>query len=134
MSLTANGSVRRGGRWGEGETNGKNEQQKTKSQTVANLALGRQRKLTLSRHIEVLCGSLRHRSVSVGKDKGAKQKGQSGRVCASEFRALLPPYIAPRITNLGGVIPASRRYFKATFQANHPVMLLLIANEGSDGR
>lgn len=101
---------------------------------MANLVSGGQRKPTLSRHIEVLRGSLRHHCVSVGRDKGAEQKGQSGRVCASEFQALLPPYIAPRITNLGGVIPASRRYFKPAFQANHPVMLLLIANEGSDGR
>ena len=52
----------------------------------------------------------------------------------SEFEALLPPSIAAQITNLGAVIPASRCYFKPAFEANHPVMILLIANEGSDGR
>lgn len=52
----------------------------------------------------------------------------------SEFEALLPAYIAAQITNLGTVILASRCYFSPTFEANHPVMILLIANEGSDGR
>lgn len=52
----------------------------------------------------------------------------------SEFEALLPAYIAAQITNLGEVIPASRCYFNPTFEANLPVMILLIANEGSDGR
>lgn len=52
----------------------------------------------------------------------------------SEFEALLLAYFAVQITNLGAVIPASRCYFNPTFEANHPVMILLIANEGSDGR
>lgn len=52
----------------------------------------------------------------------------------SEFEALLPAYIAAQITNFGAVIPASRCYFNPTFEANHPVMILLIANERSDGR
>lgn len=68
------------------------------------------------------------------RDKEAKQRGQGGCVGASEFEALLPPYIAAQITNLGAVIPASRCYFNPTFEANHPVMLLLIANKASDGR
>lgn len=68
------------------------------------------------------------------RDKEAKQKGQGGCVSASEFEALLLPYIAAQITNLGAVIPASRCYFNPTFEANRPVMLLLTANEGSDGR
>lgn len=67
------------------------------------------------------------------RDKEAKQREQ---VCVgeSEFEALLPAYIAAQITNLGAVIPALRCYFNHTFEANHPVMILLIANEGSDGR
>lgn len=68
------------------------------------------------------------------RDKEAKQSGKGGCVIASELEALLPPYIAAQITNLGAVVPASRCYFNPTFVANHPVMLLLIANEGSDGR
>lgn len=55
-------------------------------------------------------------------------------VSQSKFEALLLAYIAPQITNLGAVIPAWRCYFNPTFEANHPVMILLIANEGSDGR
>lgn len=55
-------------------------------------------------------------------------------VSQSKFEALLLAYIAPQITNLGPVIPAWRCYFNPTFEANHPVMILLIANEGSDGR
>lgn len=68
------------------------------------------------------------------KEAEVKQRGQGGRVCESEFEALLPAYIAGQITNLGAVIPASRCYFNPTLEANHPVMILLIANEGSDGR
>lgn len=50
-----------------------------------------------------------------------------------EFKALLPIYIADQITNSGAVIPAQICYFNPTFEANHPVMILLTANEGSDG-
>lgn len=67
-------------------------------------------------------------------EKEAKQRGWGGRVGESEFEALLPAYIAAQITNLRAVIPASRCYSNPTFEANHPVMILLIANEGSDGR
>ena len=71
-----------------------------------------------------------------GRQRGKTKR--AGRVCVcvreSEFEALLRAYIAAQITNLGAVIPASRCYFKPTFEANHPVMILLIANEGSDGR
>ena len=55
-------------------------------------------------------------------------------VWVTEAQALLKTYIAAQITNLGAVFPASRCYFNPTFEANHPVMILLIANEGSDGR
>lgn len=68
------------------------------------------------------------------RDKEATHKGQDGYVGVSEFEALLLPYIAAQIANLGAVIPASRCYFNPTFEANHPLMLLLITNEGSDGR
>ena len=73
-------------------------------------------------------------------ERETKRQNKEGRagvcVCVreSEFEALLRAYIAAQITNLGAVIPASRCYFKPTFEANHPVMILLIANEGSDGR
>lgn len=68
------------------------------------------------------------------RDKEVKQRRRGRCVGESEFEALLPAYIAAQITNLGAVIPASRCYFNPTFEANHPVMILLIANEGSDGR
>lgn len=68
------------------------------------------------------------------KETEAKQRGQVMSVVESEFEALLRAYIAVQITNLGAVIPASRCYFNPTFEANHPVMILLIANEGSSGR
>ncbi len=68
------------------------------------------------------------------RDKEVKQRRQGGYAGETEFEALLPAYIAAQITNLGAVIPASRCYFNPTFEANHPVMILLIANEGSDGR
>lgn len=66
--------------------------------------------------------------------KRQEKEGRAGCVGESGFEALLPAYIAAQITNLGAVTPASRCYFNPTFEANHPVMILLIANEGSDGR
>lgn len=68
------------------------------------------------------------------RDGETKQEGHGGCVGESEFEALLPVYIAAQITNFGAVIPAERCYFNPTFEANHSVMILLIANEGSDGR
>lgn len=85
---------------------------------------------------KVMCYSLLYclsRSACV-KETEAKQRGQVMSVGKSEFEALLLAYIAVQITNLGAAIPASRCYFNPTFEANHPVMILLIANEGSDGR
>lgn len=52
----------------------------------------------------------------------------------SEFEALLLSDTAARMTNLEAVISAWRCLLQPLFEANAPVMLLLIANEGSDGR
>lgn len=72
------------------------------------------------------------------KEKMTKRQNKEGGagVCVgeSEFEALLPTYIAAQITNLGALIPASRCNINPRFEANHPVMILLIANTGSDGR
>lgn len=56
------------------------------------------------------------------------------RMSVSEFEALLPSDTATQISNFEAVISAWGTFLQPLFEANPPVMLLLITNEGSDGR
>lgn len=79
---------------------------------------------------KVLCAALLPLLISVCK----RHRGKTKRACWVESKALLLARIEAQITNLGAVIVASRCWFNHTFVANHPVMISLIANAGSDGR
>lgn len=62
---------------------------------------------------------------------GAYDPHWAERMSVSEFEALLLSHTATQITNLEA---AMEMLLQALFEANPPVMLLLIVNEGSDGR
>lgn len=65
---------------------------------------------------------------------GAYDLRQAYRMSVSELEALLKSDAAAQMTNLEAVISAWRCLLQPLFEANVPLILLLIANEGSDGR
>lgn len=128
MSLTANRSVRRREERQRQMEGMSSKKKKTKSQRLANLVSGGRRTAVLSRHMEAFAWVLG--SVSAVKGRGGKQRGQNGRArVQANVKRYYHPVSKPQIANLGGVTPATS---KPRPGPNHPVMLLLTANEGGD--
>lgn len=69
-----------------------------------------------------------------GTKGGAYDLRRAYRMSVSELEALLKSDAAAQMTNLEAVISAWRCLLQPLFEANAPLILLLIANEGSDGR
>lgn len=70
-----------------------------------------------------------------GTKGGAYDSRRAYRMSVSEFEALLlKSDAAAQMTNLEAVISAWRCLLQPLFEANAPLILLLSANEGSDGR